>query len=202
MAAQPQVTAGGPRQRLLLLLLAGAAAIGILLLLAGPLLLRRQATEPVPAPVAGPAPATTSPPQIAVPSTSLGPGGPGTVAATKDPFRPLAVPGAAVANGDPAAAATPATGPSVPTTVPGAGQGTASTPGGGTAADQKVTLLAIVSKSGARAAKVEVDGATYTVAEGESFAGDYRAVDVGTSCATFESGTTPFTLCEGEAVLK
>ena len=42
----------------------------------------------------------------------------------------------------------------------------------------------------------------YTVEEGERFASRYRAVDIGSECATFESGTTPFTLCEGEAVLK
>jgi hypothetical protein len=51
-------------------------------------------------------------------------------------------------------------------------------------------------------AKVTVDGHAYTVAEGQRFASRYRAVDIGSECATFESGTTPFTLCEGEAVLK
>ena len=88
-------------------------------------------------------------------------------------------------------------------TVPGAGAGTASTPGGGAvAAEQQVALVDIVTKSGASAARVEVDGTRYTVAEGDTFAGSYRAVDIGSSCATFESGSTPFTLCEGEAVLK
>jgi LysM repeat protein len=200
MAVQPQVSAGGSRQRLLLLLLAGVVAIGVVVLLAGPMLGRRAAE---PAPVAGPAPATTVPPQLIGPSTTLGAGGPGTVAAAKDPFRPLVTPGAAAAPGDPAAIATPATGPSVQSTVPGAGQGSATTPGGGAAAaEQKVTLLDIVSQSGATAAKVAVDGTRYTVAEGETFAGDYRAIDIGSSCATFESDTSPFTLCEGEAVLK
>jgi hypothetical protein len=204
MAVQPQVSAGGSRQRLLLLLLAAVAAIGILLLVAGPSLLGSQATEPEPATRAGSAPETTAPPQLVGPSTTLAPGGSGTVAATKDPFRPLVAPataGSAAAAADPAATA--ATGPSAQTTASGAGQGGASVAGGGaTAAENKVTLLGIVSESGARAARVEVDGTRYTVAEGESFAGHYRAVDIGSSCATFESGTTPFTLCEGEAVLK
>src|SRR5918996_1064392 len=199
MAAQPQVTAGGSRQRLFLLLAAGVAAIGIGLLVAGPLLLGRQTTAP--APVAGPAPATTTPPSPVAPSTTTGPGEPRTVGATKDPFRPLVAPGAAAATGDPGAAA--ATGLTVQSTVPGAGQGSATTPGGGaTAAAHKVTLLDIVTAAGATAAKVAVDATRYTVSEGETFAGDYRAVDIGSSCATFESGTTPFTLCEGEAVLK
>jgi hypothetical protein len=203
MAVQPQVAAGGSRQRLLLLLLAGVGAIVIALLAAGPLLLGRQAEEPAPAPVAGPVPTTTAPAQVIGPSTTLGPGGPGTVAAAKDPFRPLVSPGVAAAAGAPAAASTPATGPTVQSTVPSAGAGTATAPGGGAAAtEQKVTLLGFVTESGARAARVEVDGTRYTVGEGESFAGDYRAVDIGSSCATFESGTSPFTLCEGEAVLK
>ena len=51
-------------------------------------------------------------------------------------------------------------------------------------------------------AKVTVDGTPYSVTEGESFASGYRAVDINSECASFESGTTSFTLCEGEAVLK
>jgi hypothetical protein len=201
MAVQPQVTASGSRQRLLLLLLAGVGAIGIALLLAGPLVLGREAVEPAPAPEAPPVPSTTTPAQLIGPSTTVDAGGSGTVAATKDPFHPLVTPGAAAATGAGAAASAPTTGPTVQSTVPGAGTGTAAAPAGATA-EQKVSLLDIVTRSGARAAAVEVDGRRYTVAEGESFAGSYRAVDVGSSCATFESGTSPFTLCEGEAVLK
>ena len=196
MAVQPQVTAGGSRQRLLLLLLAAVAAIWLALLLAGPLLGRQDAQ---PAPAAAPAPTATAPPQLIGPSTTVG-GGAGAAGATKDPFHPLVAPAAAAGS---AAGATPTTGPTVASTVPGAGAGTATTPGGGaTAAEHKVALADIVSQSGGRVAKVTVDGTVYTVSEGETFAGDYRAVDIGSSCATFESGTTPFTLCEGEAVLK
>jgi hypothetical protein len=201
MAVQPQVTAGGSRQRLLLLLLAAVVAIGVALLLAGPALLGRRVAEPASAPAAVPVPTTASPAQLIGPSTTVGAGRSGTVAATKDPFRPLVTPGTA-ASGATAAASTPTTGPTVQSTVPGAGTGTATAPGGATAAEHKVVLLDIVTRSGAKAAKVEVDGTRYTVGEGESFAGSYRAVDIGSSCATFESGTTPFTLCEGEAVLK
>jgi hypothetical protein len=82
--------------------------------------------------------------------------------------------------------------------VPGAAAGTASTPGGGATADRKVTLVNVAGGK----ARVTVDGRSYTVAEGQRFASGYRAVDIGSECATFESGTTPFTLCEGEAVLK
>jgi hypothetical protein len=201
MAIQPQITAGGSRQRLLLLL-AGVGAIGITLLLAGPLQHSRRAAEPAPATVARPVPTTTVPAQMTAPSTTLGTGGPGTAAATKDPFRPLVTPEAA-GTATAAAAATPTAGQAVASTVPGAGTGTASTPGGGAvAAEHQVALVDIVTRSGARAARVEVDGTRYTVAEGDTFAGSYRAVDIGSSCATFESDSTPFTLCEGEAVLK
>ena len=202
MAIQPQITAGS-RQRLLLPRLAAVGAIEIALLVAGPLRLGERAAEPAPATVARPVP-TTTPAQMIGPSTTLGTGGPGTAAATKDPFRPLVTPEAA-GTGTAAAAATPTTGQAVASTVPGAGAGagTASTPGGGAvAAEQQVALVDIVTKSGASAARVEVDGTRYTVAEGDTFAGSYRAVDIGSSCATFESGSTPFTLCEGEAVLK
>jgi hypothetical protein len=202
MAVQPRVTAGDSRQRLLLLLLAAVAVIGLAMLLAGPLLLGRQAASTAPAPATVPAGTATTTPQLIGPSSTLAPGGQGTVGAVKDPFRPLVSAGVAAGAGGPAAASTPTTGPTVQSTIPGAGAGTATAPGGGAVVEQKVTLLDIVTKSGTRAAAVEVDGTRYTVSEGESFAGSYRAVDVGSSCATFESSSTPFTLCEGEAVLK
>ena len=41
-----------------------------------------------------------------------------------------------------------------------------------------MTLVDITGQSGARTAKVEVDGTPYSVSEGESFAGAYRAVSL------------------------
>jgi hypothetical protein len=203
MATQPQVTAGGPRQMLLV-----AALVGVLLLIVGLLVLRpllggtREEVPVPPAVTAGAAPATT--PQLIGPSTSVAPTGE-AVGSVKDPFRPLVGTGTAAAatesgltaTGD-AGAATPTTIAATQSTVPGAAAGTATAPGGGTTAERKVALVNVSGGS----AKVTVDGTAYTVQEGESFAGDYRAVDIGSECATFESGTTPFTLCEGEAVLK
>jgi hypothetical protein len=195
MSTQPGATATGARQRLLLGVLAGALVLALALALR-PLVLNRE--RPTAAPTA-----TTAASAAASTTTStivLG-GSQQPLQSTKDPFRPLVTPGVAGGTGAPAAASA-TTGPTVQSTVPGAGAGTATAPGGAAAAEQKVTLLNITTKSGARMATVEVDGTRYTVGEGESFAGTYRAVDVGSSCATFESGTTPFTLCEGEAVLK
>jgi hypothetical protein len=200
MATQPQVTAGGSRQTVLVAALAGVLVLALLLLVVRPLLGggAEEAAAPTPA-TAGAAPASV--PQLIGPSTSVAPAG--AAGSVKDPFRPLVSTGTAAAAGPGAAAAgtgsaTATTIAATQSTVPGAGAGTATTPGGGASAERKVTLLSVANGT----AKVSVDGTSYTVEEGESFAGDYRAVDIGTECATFESGTTPFTLCEGEAVLK
>jgi hypothetical protein len=195
MATQPMTT-GGPRQRLLV-----AALVAVLLLVVGLLVVRPMlsgGTEegvaaPPPVTAATAAPATT--PQVATPSTSAVPQG--AAGSVKDPFRPLISSGATAATTQ--SGLTPSgTGAATQSTVPGAAAGTASTPGGGATADRKVTLVNVTGGK----AKVTVDGRSYTVEEGESFASRYRAVDIGSECATFESGTTSFTLCEGEAVLK
>jgi hypothetical protein len=195
MATQPMTT-GGPRQLLLV-----AALVAVLLLVVGLLVVRPMlsgGTEegvaaPPPVTAATAAPATT--PQVATPSTSAVPQG--AAGSVKDPFRPLVSSGATAATTQ--SGLTPAgTGAATQSTVPGAAAGTASAPGGGATADRKVTLVNVTGGK----AKVTVDGRSYTVEEGESFASRYRAVDIGSECATFESGTTPFTLCEGEAVLK
>jgi hypothetical protein len=201
MATQPQVTARDPRQLVLV-----AALAGVLLLLVGLLVVRPllggtgEGQAPPPVTNAGPAPATT--PQLITPSTSVAASG--AAGSVKDPFKPLvtsstvgaaaAESGVSAGSGGSATATTVATG----STVAGAAAGTASTPGGGSSTERQVALVSI--KGGT--AKVTVDGTAYSVTEGESFAGAYRAVDINSECASFESGTTSFTLCEGEAVLK
>ena len=195
MATQPMTT-GGSRQLLLV-----AALVAVLLLVVGLLVVRPMlagrteegVAAPPPVTAATAAPATT--PQVATPSASSAPEG--AAGSVKDPFRPLVSSGATAATTQ--SGLTPSgTGAATQSTVPGAAAGTASTPGGGATADRKVTLVNVAGGK----AKVTVDGRSYTVEEGESFASRYRAVDIGSECATFESGTTPFTLCEGEAVLK
>jgi hypothetical protein len=204
MATQPQVTAGGPRQLLLVV-----ALVALLLLIVGLLVVRpmlggtEEAQTSAPATTVAAAPTTTTL-QLISPSTSVTPSE-GAAASGKDPFRPLVSTGTASAATESGVTATGGAGPVTPSTlaatgstVAGAGTGTATTPGGGTSAERQVSLVSI---SGGRA-KVTVEGAAYTVAEGETFASNYRATDIGTECASFESGTTSFTLCEGEAVLK
>jgi hypothetical protein len=144
---------------------------------------------------AAPAPTTTTGPT----ATSVPEGA--AAGSGKDPFRPLVTTGsAAAATESGASAGGSATASSIASgsTVPGAGAGSATTPGGGATAERKVALVGITGGT----AKVTVDGTAYTVEEGERFASEYRAVDIGSECASFESSTTAFTLCEGEAVLK
>jgi hypothetical protein len=201
MATQPQVTAGGPRQ---LVLVAGLVAL--LLLIVGLLVIRpmlggtEQARETPPPATANAVPTTTLA-QLIGPETSVTASG-AAAGSVKDPFKPLVTAGlaaaaarsGATADSGSATASTVATG----ATVAAAGSGTASTPGGGSTTERQVALVSISNGT----AKVMVDGTPYSVSEGERSAGDYRAVDINSECASFESGTTAFTLCEGEAVLK
>jgi hypothetical protein len=200
MVTQPQVTSGGPRQLALVAALAGVLLLTVGLLVVRPLLGGSDQGQAPPAVTsAGAAPAPTTP-QLIAPSTSVTASD--DAGSVKDPFRPLVSAGSAAAAtesgvagaGGSATATTVATG----STVAGAGTGTASTPGGGTSTERQVALVSITGGT----AKVTVDGTPYRVTEGESFAGGYRAVDINSECASFESSTTDFTLCEGEAVLK
>ena len=200
MATQPQVTAGGPRQLVLVAALAGVLLLIVGLLVVRPLLGGTDEGPTVPPATAGAVPTTTLA-QLIGPSTSVTASGE-AAGSVKDPFKPLVSTGSAAAatesgvtaDSGSATATTVATG----STVAGAGTGTASTPGGGSTAERKVALVSIANGT----AKVTVDGTPYSVTEGERFADDYRAVDINSECASFESASTAFTLCEGEAVLK
>jgi hypothetical protein len=196
MAIQPQVTAGGSgsRQRVLVLALGGVLLLALVALVARPLLLGGPAAPsaaPPAAPAARPGAATsTTVAQLIPPATSMG--GP-TAVTGKDPFRPAA---GAVTTATTATTAAPTT----TTAAGGAGAGTVSA--SGTTAQREVVLDDVFSKSGKRYVKVSVDGTSHTAAEGDTFAGDFLVLDVGSACATFESDAGRFTLCEGEAVLK
>jgi hypothetical protein len=193
MATQPQVTAG---PRLLVAVLAGLLLLLVGLLVVRPLLGGNQEEAAAPPATAGAASSTT-PPSLIGPSTSVTPSAEAS-GSVKDPFQPATGTGTAAAASGAVAPVTPTTVAATGSTVAGAGAGTATTPAGGSSAEHQVALVSISGNT----ARVTVDGADYTVGEGESFADGYRAVDIGNECATFESGTTSFTLCEGEAVLK
>lgn len=190
MAIQPEVTAGGSRQRVLVLAVAGVLLVVLVALVARPLLLGgTQAPAAAPTGTAGAAPTTVT--QLIRPSTSVA--GP-TAGTGKDPFRPAA---GAVTTVTTVTTAAPTT-----TSAAGAAGGAATVSGSGTTAQRAVALEKVSSKAGKRYVKVSVDGTSYTAAQGDSFADDYLVVDVGSSCATFESPSGRFTLCEGESVLK
>jgi hypothetical protein len=190
MAIQPEVTAGGSRQRLLVLALAGVLLLLLAVLLVRPLLSGGSPAPPAAAPAtAASAPTTVT--QLINPSTSLA--GP-TAGAGRDPFRPAA---GAVTTVTTVTTAAPTT---TSATAPAGGAATVS--GSGATAQREVALEKVSSRSGKRYVKASVDGTSYTAAQGDTFADDYLVVDVGSSCATFESPSGRFTLCEGESVLK
>jgi hypothetical protein len=191
MAIQPEVTAGGSRQRLLVLALGGVLVLLLAVLLVRPLLSGGSAAPPA-APPATAAATSTTIAQIIPPATSVG--GP-TVATAKDPFRPAA--GAATT-------VTTATTIAPTTTTAGAATaaGAATVSASGTTAQREVVLHDVYAKDGKRHVKVSVDGKSHTAAEGDTFADDFTVLDVGSACATFESASGRFTLCEAEAVLK
>lgn len=121
------------------------------------------------------------------------------VAQPRDPFKPLT------------------SEPPVPTTtVPG--QVTTSTvaPGGSTTSTEgtttttegfepqgtRVVLLEIREEAGLRKAVLTVDGTTYTVGVGETFAESFKVVSLAESSGVFQYGDSAFTLAVGQAILK
>jgi hypothetical protein len=189
MAIQPEMTAGSSRQRVLVLALAGVLLVVLVVLVARPLLLGGTQTPAGGPPVTvGATPTTRA--QLIDPSTSTAGPPAGT---TKDPFRPVVAAGGTDTTGSTATTAATTT-----TTT----TGTATVSGSGATAEREVALEDVYTRSGKRYVTVSVDGTSYTATEGERFADEYRVLDIGGACATFESGPARFTLCESEAILK
>ncbi|MGH2752937.1 MAG: hypothetical protein ACRDLB_00745, partial [Actinomycetota bacterium] len=71
------------------------------------------------------------------------------------------------------------------------------------AVEGKIVKLVDVSEPGdGRTAEVQVDGATYTVAEEEIFAENFKLLSISGDCASMLFGDDQFTLCEGDDILK
>ncbi|MDX1692090.1 MAG: hypothetical protein R3290_13810, partial [Acidimicrobiia bacterium] len=68
--------------------------------------------------------------------------------------------------------------------------------------DVRVTLIEVRGDAGSREAVVEVDGTTYTVGVGDTFAVDFRVVSLTENGGVFEYRDQAFSLVEGQAVLK
>ena len=90
----------------------------------------------------------------------------------------------------------PPTGTSTPTRTPSPSP---TTPGGGsshTTRDGKtVVLIDTFRRGGAEQAQVQVTGSTYTVGEGDRFAGSFQMRSISGNCATIDYGDEGFTLC-------
>jgi len=99
----------------------------------------------------------------------------------RDPFRPLITPDSPVAG------------------IPGVGGPSG---GGGFTPATSVTLVAIRNVGGTLRATIIVDGVSYDVGEGETFAGSYKVVSLTDTTAVIMYGDTVFELQEGEQILK
>lgn len=99
----------------------------------------------------------------------------------RDPFRPLVTPGS------------PAVG------IPGVGTGDPGTFDPGLSA---ITLIEIRLVDGVLRATVEVNGTTYDVGVGDTFAGSYLVVSLTEDSGVFTFGDTAFELGVGQQILK
>ncbi len=65
-----------------------------------------------------------------------------------------------------------------------------------------VALIDVFDQGGVTMARVQVGSTVYTVAAGQTFATSYKAVSISGTCGQFLYGDSPFSLCEGEQVIK
>lgn len=139
------------------------------------------------------------------------------VFAARDPFDQLVAAAAEPAPGvgtpgGPPGPSTPGSTP-VPTTSPGSGPSEGPSGGGGgggsgrprsgSSAEVGGTEIKLIDVyDGATRAVVTVNGRSYDVAEGETFAERFRLLDLDGECGTFLFGDSRFVLCEGDEIRK
>jgi hypothetical protein len=147
------------------------------------------------------APAPSSGVVGAAPGSALAGGEAYSVSQPRDPFRPLIVP-------PPTTAPTETTQPGeTTTTVPG--QTTTTIPGQTTTTSPsdtpdgiRVILHEIRTEAGVRVAVISVDGVSYTVKVGDSFAGNFKVVSLSDTGGVFTYQDNAFTLAVGQSILK
>jgi hypothetical protein len=134
------------------------------------------------------------------------------VSPPRDPFAPLIT----APTDTTAAGETTTTGGGTTTTTGGGtttttgGSGTTSTTAGGsttttspdTPAGKRVTLLEIRDEGGVREAVLTVDGVTFTVEVGDTFADDFKVISLGTNSGVFMYRDSVFTLAVGQSIIK
>jgi hypothetical protein len=168
----------GPRERALAIILGVVGLLAVLfVLLSGGGGETPSVTPHRPRTSPTPSTAQTSPPET------------GQAFEGKDPFQPLVVPAPAT-SGSQAPAPTPT------------GSETGVTGGSNTGSATTVTLVDIRKLDGVLKATVNVDGKDYTVAEGATFAGNFKLISLNSSCGTFVFGDERFSLCIGQEVQK
>jgi hypothetical protein len=60
-----------------------------------------------------------------------------------------------------------------------------------------VVVIDVFTQDGQEVVQVEVDGRTFTVGEGDTFAQNFQVVSISDTCATFLFGDESLTTCEG-----
>ena len=63
-------------------------------------------------------------------------------------------------------------------------------------------LLEVRDEAGGKVAVVEVDGQTYTVGVGDTFATNFKVVSLTDNGGVFTYGSSAFTLAVGQSILK
>jgi hypothetical protein len=125
------------------------------------------------------------------------------VSPPRDPFAPLIT--APTSSTVPGETTTTVPGETT-TTVPGetttTGGGSTSTTSPDTPAGKRVMLLEIREEGGVRQAVLTVDGVTFTVAVGETFADDFKVISLGASSGVFMYRDSVFTLAVGQSIIK
>jgi hypothetical protein len=74
--------------------------------------------------------------------------------------------------------------------------------GGGVDEDAEVVKLVDAASDGVAGAQVDVNGTVHTIAEGETFAENFKLLSVSGDCASILYGDDQFTICEGEEIFK
>lgn len=153
------------------------------------------------------APAGTTPTTIAAAAgESLAINSGFQVSQPRDPFKPLVVTGTGGDDGSTTTTTGSGDG-STTTTQPGAT--TTTQPGATTTTTAsndpdgiRVVLLEVRTEGGSRVAVVEVDGTTYTVGVGDTFATSFKVVSLTDNGGVFTFGDSAFTLAVGQSILK
>ena len=118
----------------------------------------------------------------------------------RDPFEPLVVETTTSTTAD--GSTTSTTGGNGATTSTTSGGTTTSTTQDDDPDGKRVTLLEVREENGERVAVVEVDGVTYTVGVGDTFATDFKVVSLSENGGVFTYGDSAFTLAVGQSIVK